>query len=198
MRVWLQNVHEDQWITSNTPLLRLVSSANTIARRAAKALTSIAVLGSGIRCANETITCPLLSLITTHIPAWFSSLKSAPSKLVLYCWCAGGCQCNRGLPVGIVAAELCSKKSCNLVRACCIRLGRFSPLFPTLISFRLFHTAHTTIANRSGSLFSAKMHPIRSTKLVVCLRLHWFQACTESQISSNFGQKFQILLLCII
>ena len=174
---------------SSTPLLRPVSNANSIACRAAKASTSIAILGNGIHCAKETITCPLLSLITTPIPAWFSSLKSASSKLILYCWCARGCHCIGGLLVGTVATELCSKKSCNLFRACCTRFGRFSPLFPTLISFCLFHTTHTTIANKSGSLFFAKMQPIRSMKLVVCLRLHWFQACTENQISSNFGQR---------
>ena len=104
---------------SNTPLLRPVSNANSIACRAAKASTSITVLGKGIRYTKETITCPSLSLITTPILAWFSALKSAPSKLVLYCWCVGGCHWVGGLPTNATSAELCSKKLCNLLQACC-------------------------------------------------------------------------------
>ena len=174
---------------SNTPLLRTVSKANSIARLAANASTSLVILGRGIRCAKDTITCPSLSLIATPIPAWFSALKSAPSKLILYCWCVAGCHWVGGLPMSSTSTKLCSKKSCNLLRAYCTRFGRVSPLFPTLMSFLLFHTAHTIMANRSGSLFSARIHPMRSTKLIVCRRLHWFHACTESQISSNFGQR---------
>ena len=156
---------------------------------AAKASTSIVVLGNGIRCAKETITCPSLSLIATPILAWFSALKSALSKFTLYRWCVGGYHWVGGLPTGAVAVELCSKKSCNLLRACCTRFGRFWPLFPTLISFLLFHTAHTTIANRFRSLFSVKMQPMKSTKFIVFHRLRWFHACTKSQILSNFGQR---------
>ena len=114
----------------------------------------------------------------TPIPARCSYSKSTPSKLILYHDVSGGHQDVTGLTDGGVAAKWCEVYSRSLSLACCRIWPSVQECFPSLRLLGLFHITQLTIENGEGSLFSAKIHPIKSMKFEHCLKLSWFQSGT--------------------
>ena len=167
MRIWES--------LSNTMFLKPVSTASSIPLHAANASTSSTVDGRGIRSDSEAITCPCSFLITTPRPAVLSAAKRAPSTFTLYWERPGGCQLVGGRPTGSTRAVLWCWKSPNCSLACCTKWAKVVAFFPILRLFLRVHKAHTTIANKAGSLFSAKTVPNRSIKVAAVFKLSWLR-----------------------
>ena len=77
-----------------------ITATNSRALLAASVSTSNTIAGNGICCESEAKTSPTSLRMTTPIPAWFSLLKSAPSKFILTCSWSGGLQHEARVAVG--------------------------------------------------------------------------------------------------
>ena len=147
--------------------------------------------GSWICCESKAKTSPTSLRTTTPIPAQFSLLKSAPSKFILTLSWSRGLQQEASVVVDGDAGLWNVENSGNLSFACSSSWDSDDVNLPRQKLFRWFHIVHTTIKDKAGFLFSAKIKLMISMKLWLCISLLCFHYGHLLHKSWSFRQEYK-------